>query len=181
GARDRHLGAVIALRRHGPARFLARPRRTDDTVAEADLAVDPALAGGGPHVGEDRLAVGDRLRRRPRPEAVAERVHVGVRADPRVAEEVPGAADRLPRLEDRVALAGAALLQVVRGADPGDAGPDDEDVDALRLARLRPRPGALGEGLWRHSSSSIRDHGRTGRPLRRSPAPGTLSRRFAVL
>ena len=181
GRRERHRSAVVALRRHGPARFLTRPRRTDDTVAEAHLAIDAALARRRPHVVEDRLAVGDRLRRRPRPEAVAERVHVGVGADPGIAEEVPGAADRLARLEDREALARATLLQVMGGADPGDPGADDKHIDALRPARLGARAGALGEGLWRHSSSSVRTVRRAQRPLRRSPAPGTLFRRFAVL
>ena len=75
--------------------------------------------------------VGDRLRLRPGPERVAEREHVGVRADARVAEQVPGAADRLARLEDRVALAGALGLQVVGGADAGEAGADDQDVEVL--------------------------------------------------
>ena len=42
----------------------------------------------------------------------------------------------LARLEDRVALARAALLQVVGGADAGEAGADDQHVDVL----------------WRHSS-----------------------------
>ena len=45
------------------------------------------------------VAVGDRLRRRPRLEVVAERVHVGVGADARIPEQVPRAADarRAPR------------------------------------------------------------------------------------
>src|SRR5690606_26226574 len=81
-----------------PARLLARPGGGDDPVAEPDPLLDPGLAGGVADIGEDRRAVGDRLRLHPGPEAVAERVHVGVRADARVAEEVPGAADRVARL-----------------------------------------------------------------------------------
>ena len=34
-------------------------------------------------------------------------------------------------LQDRVALAGAARLQMVGGPDAGDAGADDEDVEML--------------------------------------------------
>jgi hypothetical protein len=45
-----------------------------------------------------------------------------------VAERVPGAVDRLPRREDRVALARQAALEVAGGADPGQAGVDDRDV-----------------------------------------------------
>ena len=63
------------------------------------LSSIPSSLGGAPDVVEDRGAVGDRLRLGPRLEAEAERVHVGVRADARVAEEVPGAAEvaRAPR------------------------------------------------------------------------------------
>src|SRR5262249_30252925 len=90
-------------------------------------------------------AVGDRLLLAPRLEAVAERVHVRVRADARVAEEVPGAADRVARLDDRVRLARAVALQVVRRADAGDPGADDEDVEVLGHAgRSEARRDALG-------------------------------------
>src|SRR5262249_11297811 len=61
----------------------------------------------------------------------AERVHVGVRADTRVAKEVPGATEVAARLEDRVALAGQALGQVTGRPNPGEAGADDEDVEVL--------------------------------------------------
>ena len=57
---------------------------------------------------------------------------------PGIAEEVPGAADRLARLEDRVALAGAALLQVVGGADAGEAGADDQHVDMFERHSSAP-------------------------------------------
>ena len=107
------------------------------------VAVDAALAGGVADVAQDRGAVGDRLRLGPRPEAVAERVHVGVGADPGVAEEVPGAADPLARLEDRVALAGTALLQVMGGADAREPGADDQHVDMLKRHGVR-LPGQVG-------------------------------------
>ena len=114
-------------------------------MAIADLLLDPVLARGLAHVGEDRGPVGDRLLRRPRFEAVAERVHVGVRADPRVAEEVPGAAEVLARLEDRVAAARAALLQVPGGADPREAGADDQHVEMF--GRPRGHGGILADWL----------------------------------
>ena len=56
-------------------------------------------------------AVRDRLRRPPRLELVAEREHVGVRADPGIAEQVPGAAHRLARLEHREGAVGALGVQ----------------------------------------------------------------------
>ena len=107
-----------------------------DAVIEPDVRLDPVLARGLAHVVEDRGAVGDRLGLAPRLERVAERVHVGVRADPRIAEQIPGAADALARLEDRVGLTGAILLEVMRGADAGQAGADDQDVNVLLAHRL---------------------------------------------
>src|ERR1700677_2951862 len=84
-------------------------------------------------VAEDRLATRDRLGVRPWPEGVAERVHVGIRAYARVSEQVPGAADAIPGLEDRVALIRAVCLQVVAGADAGQPGPYDQHVHMFGL------------------------------------------------
>src|SRR4029079_5773198 len=114
-----------------PAGVGRRPLRAHDLVAVADARVDPRLRGGLAHAGEDRGAVGERLGARPRLEAVAERLHVGVRAHAGVAEQVPGAAAGLARLEDRVALAGAAVLQVPGRPDPREAGADDHDIQVL--------------------------------------------------
>jgi hypothetical protein len=80
---------------------------------------------------QDGRAVGDRLGVLPRPEAVAQRVHVGVRAHAGIAEQIPGAAARLAAFEDGVALARAAILQVPGGADAGEAGADDQDIEVL--------------------------------------------------
>src|SRR5436305_3318069 len=100
-------------------------------MLEADLAVDSVLARGFPDVAEDRAPVGDRSVTGPGPERVAKRVHVRVRADARVAEQLPGSTDRAPGLEDRVALLRALGLEVISRADPREAGPDDEYVDVL--------------------------------------------------
>src|SRR6185436_4133840 len=99
--------------------------------AVADALLDAVLARGLAYVMEDRRAVGDRLRLRPRLERVAEREHVGVGADAGVLEEVPRPAAALARLEDRVGLAGTVALQVDGGADAGEARADDEDVEVL--------------------------------------------------
>jgi hypothetical protein len=100
-------------------------------VVEADRLLDAVLASGVDDVAADRGPVGDRLRVGPRPEGVAEGEHVGVRPDARVAEQVPGAADRVPRLEDGEALVGALLAQVAGGTDTGETGPHDEDVEVF--------------------------------------------------
>src|SRR5690606_15676718 len=145
-----------------PARLLARPGGGDDPVAEPDPLFDPRLTGGVADVAEDRRAVGDRLRVHPGPEPVAERVHVGVGPDPWVAEQVPGATDRVARLENRVRLPGAALLQVVGGADTGEAGADDQDVSVFGL-----------QALLRHSTGFV--------AIARVPSPGSLCPRAAAL
>ena len=47
----------------------------------------------------------------------------------------PGAAEALLRFEHDEARAGALLGEVIGAADPGDAGPDDHDVEVLGLLR----------------------------------------------
>lgn len=86
------------------------------------------LASGGTHVAQDRFAAGDRLAARPRLKAIAEREHVGVRPNARIAKEIPSAAKALAHLEDRVGLVGAFVLQVPSGADAGDTCADDQHI-----------------------------------------------------
>ncbi len=100
-------------------------------MVEADLLLDPAFPGGAANVLEDRRAIRDRPIALPRAKGVPQRVHVGVRADPRVAEQIPRAADAVASLEDRERLARAFRLQVVRGADAGEAGSDDQHVNVF--------------------------------------------------
>ena len=125
------LFGVAAPRLHGPSGIGGGPLGAHDAVVKADLPIDTVLAGRLAYVVEDRRPVGDRLRLRPRLEGVAERVHVGVRADPRVFEQVPRPADAVPRLEDRVGLLRAVGLQVVAGADAGQAASDDQHVNVF--------------------------------------------------
>ena len=134
-AGDLHgLAAVAALHLHGPARVGARPLGAQRPVPEADLLLDPVIVRGVADVVEDRGAVGDRLGALPGPEAVAQRVHVGVRADARVAEQVPGTADRIARLENRECLTGTALAQLTCRADAGEACTEDQHIEVLGCA-----------------------------------------------
>ena len=131
-AGERHcLPRVGPLDLDGPARILGRPVGALHAVAEADLLVDAVHARGVADVLANGRPVRDRLGVRPRPEPEAQRVHVGVGPDPGIPEEVPGAADRVARLEDGVALPRALVLQVVAGADAREARPHHEDVDVL--------------------------------------------------
>src|SRR5438309_744605 len=109
-------------------------------MVEADVLVYAVALSGVAHIREDRFAVCDRLRVLPRPERVAEGVHVGVRADPRIAEQVPGTPAAATRLEDGVALLRALRLQVIGSADPRQAGAHDQDVDMVRrVVHVRTR------------------------------------------
>src|SRR3546814_4582679 len=94
---------------------------------EADLRVDALGCGGVLDVLQDRRAVRERLLSVPRAERVAEREHVGVGAQARVAEQVPGATYRVTRLEDRVPRPGAIGLHVVTRAAAGQDSTDDQE------------------------------------------------------
>src|ERR1700732_224565 len=101
---------------------------------KANLLVDAVPDGGLADVVQNPRPVRDRLRLGPRLERIAEREHVAVGTDARIAEQVPGAADAVAALEDDVALAGALLLQVKAGADAGQSGADDQDVEMFDLS-----------------------------------------------
>jgi hypothetical protein len=136
---------------HGPPRLFAGPRGPRHPVAEANVLLDPRLGRGGPDVAEDRRAVRDRLGLGPRPEPVAEREHVRVRSHARIAEQVPGAADDVPGLEDRVRLGRERGLQVMGRADPGQPRPHDQDVTVFNHFGL----GHLDPARRRFSSRAI--------------------------
>ena len=86
-------------------------------------------------VGEDLLARGDgRAAPGLEPVAVGEQVAVGAHAG--VAVGPPGAAAVVLRVQEHEGPVGEPLLQVVGGADAGDAGADDEDVDVAGVLDL---------------------------------------------
>src|SRR5262249_52711881 len=147
-----------------PARGLARPLRALDLLPVANLVVDAERLRGFAHVLEDRRAVGDGLRLRPRPEPVAEGVHVRVGADARVAEQVPPAAERLARLEVGVRRVLAERLHVVRRADAGDAGADDQDVALVGTHRYQSGTGAYQKQCPPPRFTCNRPELRGGRP-----------------
>ena len=100
-------------------------------MPEADVGAEVVLLDGLAQVGQDLVGARNRVVARPGLELVAEGVEVGVGADAGVAEEVPGAPDGVATLEDREGLLRQAGLQVIRRADPGDAGADDQDVEVV--------------------------------------------------
>src|SRR5438309_7166543 len=122
-------GEHAVVRFDGPAPGHRRPARSADARVETDLFEDSKLACRVLDILPDCLAADDRLGGTPRPERKAERVHVGVRADAGVAEQVPGAADPLARFENREALAGTALLQAAGRIDSGNPAAPDRKTD----------------------------------------------------
>src|SRR6476619_4435337 len=100
-------------------------------MAEADVVEDAELTRGIFDIVADRRAFDDGFVGPPRAEGEAKREDVGVGADARVAEQVPSAADSLPRFQDCPALAPAARLQAVCGVDAGYPGPHDQHVHLL--------------------------------------------------
>jgi hypothetical protein len=117
-------------------------------VAVADVRLDAVLVDDLAHVVEDRVRRGDR-RARPRFEAVAEGVEVGIGADARIRMGLPGPAEAVLILQDHEGLAGQPALQVHRAADAGNARTDDQHVDMLGAAGLR-----LQNGGFAHVSAS---------------------------
>jgi hypothetical protein len=96
------------------------------------VLVDAVLGRGFLQIAQDRRTFGDGLLVGVGLEAETECVHVGVRAQTRVLEEVPGAAQVLSALENDIALVGAAFLQMPGRTDAGDAGSHDDNVDKFR-------------------------------------------------
>lgn len=155
-----------------PAQARRRPVSPHNAAVVADPRVDPVVAGSLTDVPEDRRTIRDRLVVLPGPEPVAEGEHVRVRADPRVAEQVPGPPARIPRLEDREALRRALGSQVARRADAGEPGPDDEHVEMFHRR--------LGLGGHRLAVLSCPRRPATP-PARTEPAFGSWYRRAAPL
>ena len=114
---------------------LARIARWEKRIS----SLDPVGRGGVADVAQDRGPVGDSAGILPGPEGVAHREHVGVRADAGIAEQVPGPADRLARLEDRDRGAGEGPAQVAGGADSRQAGAEDQDVEVLLAGGILAR------------------------------------------
>ncbi|SIM14672.1 Uncharacterised protein [Mycobacteroides abscessus subsp. abscessus] len=121
------LTRMLDLQRPQPT--LGGPLGADDLVAESDLFRHTELTRSLGHVLPDGGAVGDALGARPGPEVVAEREHVRIRAHTRVAEQIPGAADALARLQHHELLARQLTGDTARHADTRDPGAHDDNVD----------------------------------------------------
>jgi hypothetical protein len=101
-------------------------------VPIADVTRQVVLVDDLAHVAQD-LGRGRDRGAGPRLEAVAESVEIAVGADARIAMGEPGAAKAFLRFEDDKAHAGALPGEVIGGADPGNPGPDDHNVELFSL------------------------------------------------
>ncbi len=159
------LGGAVwrgALGFDGPGGLLRRPGSADDAMAEADVAVDAFVAGGGDDVFADFGAGGDRFGAGPGAEGVAHGEHVGVGTNAGITKEVPGAADAFALLEEDVGFGGADGVEVMGGVDAGKAGAHDHHVEMFGCCGARRhslifhfagRNGNRILGRWRRSET----------------------------
>src|SRR5882757_3521475 len=80
-------------------------------------------------VTQDRGAIGDRCGIVPWAERVAESRHVRVRANARIAKEIPGATDRVARFQDGERRSRPLPDKMAGRSDSGQARADDENVE----------------------------------------------------
>src|SRR5665213_1264727 len=133
-----------------PQRRLARPACREDLVPIPDVRTETVLVDDLAHIVQD---LGGRRDRRTGPwlEAIAKRIQVAIGSDSRIAMGQPGAPEAFLRFEHDEAHPRGLLGQVIRPADPGDASPDDDDVEVLGLQWRGSGAGCcLGHGSWRY-------------------------------
>src|SRR6202046_1441592 len=140
------LFGPVLLGGDGPGVVPGVPVRRADVGAEPDVLIDAVLVRGGVQVLPDVLAVGPPFRAGPRLPWEAQREDAAVRAHPRVAEQVPGAADLLASLQDDIAGPGIALGDAVSRAQAREARADDDDINVCRFG-------------WRHGHRCTSLHG----------------------
>ena len=128
-------------RGHKPAAPRAVPVRAHRLETVVDVVLDAVFARRLSDVFANRRTIGQHLERVPGPELVSKAEHVGIGPNAGITEQIPGAAQPLPALDNRKAHARALLGHVASHADTGQAGPDDEYVNSRCLHgvfRLHP-------------------------------------------
>ena len=118
-----------------PARFIVAEIGADDLVAEADVLADTAFIHDPVEVIEDRGRIGDALFMPPGFEIEAQRVHVAVRADAGIAEQIPRPAKIVAPLDDGIGVVRGLHFHVRGHADAGNSGTDDQHVEIWRCGK----------------------------------------------
>ena len=114
-----------------PALLRTTPVRGFQVDAKVNVVTDVVGLRGLGQILANGGAVGQYLIAIPGAKAVAEGEHIGIRANPRVAKQVPGATDARAALQNRKFLLRAVPHQVAGGADTGQAGADDQGFEML--------------------------------------------------
>src|SRR6516165_5824883 len=153
GGEPQPLSGVAPGDLDGPPAVLGGPAGRGDPVLVPDVLVEVVLVNDLVEVGEDLLARRDR-RAAPRLEPVAVGEQIAVGAHARVPMGPPGSAPVVLGVEDDEGPVGELVSQVMRGADAGDPGTDDEDVDVAGVLNLSGALTGSGRGCSRR-------HGRT--------------------
>src|SRR6267142_4825454 len=107
-------------------------------MAIPNRSINPVVASCFANVVQYGGAVGDRLGLAPWPKLVSERVHIGIGANSRIAEQVPGPAHRVSPFQNCKCLGWASCLQIISSADSREPRAHDQDIevlDALRISR----------------------------------------------
>ena len=131
---------------HRPARGGAVEIGGDNLVAQPDVLANAALVDDTVEIVEDRGRVGDRFLVLPGFEIEPQRVHVAVRANPGIAEQVPGAAQIVAPFENRIAGVRRFGGHMRGHPDPGNPRPHDQHVEMAGLFGhlCSPNPGSEG-------------------------------------
>ena len=82
-------------------------------MSQPDVAVNAIVCSGVADIIPDCRSTRDRLVRLPRPERKSQGVHIRIGADAWIAEEIPGAADCIATLQNRIGFVGEGSLQMV--------------------------------------------------------------------
>ena len=120
----------------GPEIFPARPVGRGNGVPIADVRAQSVFLDDLAHVAENLRGGRDRSAG-PGLEPIAEGMQVAVGADAGIAVGAPGSAKAVLRLEDDETCPRALRGQMIGGADPGDTGARDNDVEMLRAVSRR--------------------------------------------
>src|SRR5215831_8097216 len=102
---------------------------------EANVRDYPIFLRRFPHIGEDGRAVRDGPGLLPRLEVIAERMHVAVRPNARIPEQIPGAADGAAAFQHREGLARTTRLQVDGRANPRNTRANNNHIERFHFLR----------------------------------------------
>ena len=139
------LSAIRQVGRDAPASINARPCGACHPVAIGDVLCHAGFLRGFLDVVQDGGPIGHGLLAAPRFEAVAQGVHVRVRANAGVAEQIPGTTQLVAGFPDAPGFVRALHLQMTRSTNARQTRTNDQDIQHVqsitfaRVALVRPR------------------------------------------